>query len=108
MDDELTALAEQIANALGETAAEPVKLLFRLVHYFGAEESTQLLAEVLAIQAAGGMPTRDNKRQHTLGGEGWMAELGGSPVVLRLPTLVHTPESGAPCWARVCPTCIRW
>lgn len=58
----------RIAKALGETERKPIGQISAIVKKCGIEFADQLLADTLAIQNDGGMPTKDGKRKRTPGG----------------------------------------
>jgi len=66
---ELThSLADQLAEALGETDPIPKLQLNLIVEHLGAEFAEALLAEVQQIEVNGGMITANGKRRRTPGG----------------------------------------
>src|SRR5215217_2330606 len=61
-------LAATIADRLGETEDLPRRQIRRAVRAFGEERARALLAETLAIEAAGGELLPDGRRRRTPGG----------------------------------------
>lgn len=59
---------ETIATTLGETDARAREQIHNSVTVLGVEAAHDLLQEVLAIEAAGGMLTADGSRRRTPGG----------------------------------------
>ena len=76
----------RIAAALGETAAQPLTHLARLVRVLGPERALALLAQAEAVEAAGGMALPDGARR-TKGG-----------VFFRLAREQTTPAERARIW----------
>jgi len=64
----VAALAASIADQLGETATLPRAQIERAVRHLGEERAGGLLAEALALQAAGGELLPDGSRARTVGG----------------------------------------
>ncbi len=62
------ALADQLADQLGEDLPRVRKLIAALVHYCGAEAVKACFEETLAIEAQGGMLTNNRSRRRTPGG----------------------------------------
>jgi hypothetical protein len=52
--NEPRALADQIADALGENALQPRKQIMRIIRLCGAEQTRTWFAEAQAIEASGG------------------------------------------------------
>ena len=60
---------EETTNKIAETLDESViPQLRQVVYVMGQEKSLQLMEESVTIQNNGGMPTKNGKRQRTLGG----------------------------------------
>ncbi|HSS98844.1 MAG TPA: phosphorylated adapter RNA export RNA-binding domain-containing protein, partial [Terriglobales bacterium] len=66
--DEMQALAQQIAKILGETDKKPRAQIAAIIERCGIEFTQKLFQETQAIQAQGGMMLADQSRQRTLGG----------------------------------------
>jgi hypothetical protein len=66
--DEIQALAQQIAEALGETDNKPRAQIAAIIECCGSEFVQKLFQEAQTIQAQGGMLLADQSRQRTLGG----------------------------------------
>ena len=62
------AVAEAIADALGETEKLPRRQIARVVAALGEARARDLLAEVLAVEAGGGQLLPDGSRRRTPGG----------------------------------------
>src|SRR5258708_27466972 len=68
MTDSPQALADQIAQMLGEFDPSPLQQIRLIVEHFGPDFAQALLAEVGEIEANGGMTTSNGKRRRTPGG----------------------------------------
>ena len=68
MSTEAQALAAEIANALGETAPDPVGQIARAVDRLGVERARAFLTQVQDIEAGGGRMLADGSRCRTPGG----------------------------------------
>jgi hypothetical protein len=68
MTSEAPTPAEQIAQALGETKAAPIRQIEQVIAILGDDTARVLLAETLQIEAKGGMFTEDGRRRRTSGG----------------------------------------
>ena len=53
--------AQRIATALGETGAQPLTHIARIVRTLGAERAMALLAQTEAVEAEGGMTLPDGR-----------------------------------------------
>ncbi len=62
------AVADAIADALGETEELPRRQVRRVVRALGEARARAFLAEALAIEAGGGEPLPDGSRRRTVGG----------------------------------------
>ncbi len=58
----------RIAAELGETAAQPLAHLRRMVRTLGEERVQQLVQQAQAVEAQGGMRLPDGSRRRSLGG----------------------------------------
>ncbi len=63
-----TALTQQIAAQLGETADEPRYIIRLSLLLLGRVRVVHLVDKALVIESAGGMLTSDGKRRRTVGG----------------------------------------
>src|SRR5258708_11657509 len=68
MTDSPQALADQIAQMLGEFDPSPLQQIRLIVEHFGPDFAQALLAEVEEVEANGGMTTSNGKRRRTPGG----------------------------------------
>ena len=59
---------QTIAERLGETEAEPLQLLHKVVKKLGPEQALAFLKETQEIEAQGGLLLPDGSRRHTPGG----------------------------------------
>ncbi len=66
--DQTTELAKQFGDALGETAAKPIKQIGQLIAKCGLDFVEKIMAETESTEAAGGMLTHDRKRRRSKGG----------------------------------------
>lgn len=66
--DEISQLARQFGAALGETAANPIKQIGKLIEKCGLPFVEKIMAETEATEAAGGLTTHDRKRRRSKGG----------------------------------------
>lgn len=57
-----------VATRLGETEANPIEQIRRLVERAGPEKVVQLVKDAQAIYAKGGLMVKNGSRQRTLGG----------------------------------------
>jgi len=60
--------AQEIAQALGETAPAPMRQIAQLLQVLGADLTRALLQEALQVETAGGLLTEDGSRRRTPGG----------------------------------------
>jgi hypothetical protein len=63
-----TQTTELISDQLGETEAEPRRLIFRIVKHLGIEASLSFLQRTHEVEAAGGLMLPDGSRRRTIGG----------------------------------------
>jgi hypothetical protein len=77
------AAATDIARKLGESNAQAVIQIERIVHHLGLETAQTALKEALAVEAEGGMLTDDQKRRRTPGGVFFYLIRGRTPPELR-------------------------
>jgi hypothetical protein len=63
-----TTIAQEIAQALGETERNATNQIAHLTRLLGAEQAQALLAETQQIEASGGMMLPDGSRRRTPGG----------------------------------------
>ena len=61
-------LAKQFADALGETAAQPIEQIRQLIAKCGLDFVKKVMAETEATEEAGGLLTHDRKRRRSMGG----------------------------------------
>ena len=66
--DQISQLARQVADALGEKSAQPITQIGGLIEKCGWQFVETVLAETEATQAAGGLLTHDRKRRRSKGG----------------------------------------
>jgi hypothetical protein len=81
--DEIKAFAEQLASQLGETEAQPRKMLADLVQYCGIEFSQEIYRLALETEAQGGLMTHNEDRRRTLGGVFFYLARGKMPPETR-------------------------
>jgi PHAX RNA-binding domain len=60
--------ADQIAQQLGETEAEPRKTIYKVVKKLGGDEAQRFVQKALEIESTGGMMVPDLSRRRTIGG----------------------------------------
>lgn len=65
---EVRAAARAIAQRLGETERQPIAQIRAIIRLCGLEFAEKMVEEALAIEANGGLMTRDGQRRRTLGG----------------------------------------
>lgn len=65
---EVRAAARAIAQRLGETERQPIAQIRAIIRLCGLEFAEKLVEEALAVEANGGLMTRDGQRRRTLGG----------------------------------------
>jgi hypothetical protein len=68
MSDLLPKFISLIARKLGETEAEPIVQIERIVERLGPDRAAQLVQDALAIDRAGGLLIRDGSRRRSVGG----------------------------------------
>jgi Fe-S cluster assembly scaffold protein SufB len=61
-------LAEEIADYLGETEAQPRRKIAHIVKECGDDFARDIMAQTLQVQTEGGMLITDESRQRTIGG----------------------------------------
>lgn len=61
-------VAEQIAQELGETEAEPKRTIYKIVKKLGRDEALRFVAQTMEIESAGGLMLPDQSRRRTTGG----------------------------------------
>ena len=83
MSTEAQALAAEIANALGETAPDPVGQIARAVDRLGVERARAFLTQVQDIEARGGRMLPDGSRRRTPGGLFFLLMRQGADVSRR-------------------------
>jgi hypothetical protein len=66
--EEMQSLAQQIAQALGETEKKPIAQILIIIEKCGIEFAQAMLAETLVVEAQGGMMLPDKSRRRTIGG----------------------------------------
>lgn len=66
--DNVNPIVATIAAQLGETKRVAIETIRRYVQVVGPETATATLTEALAVEAGGGMMTRDGSRRRTPGG----------------------------------------
>jgi len=64
-DPEIEATTNKIAEALSEERTIQIR---QIVSVLGAERATEFMDQAIAIEADGGMMTKDERRRRTLGG----------------------------------------
>ena len=65
---EVRAAARDIAKRIGETEKQPLAQIRAIIRLCGLEFAEKMVEEALAIEANGGLMTRDGQRRRTLGG----------------------------------------
>lgn len=66
--DQISQLAKQVADALDETSAQPIKQIGQLIEKCGWSFVEAILRETETTEAAGGLLTQDRKRRRSKGG----------------------------------------
>lgn len=66
--EEITAIAEQIADQLGETQRLPRKRIADVIRHAGADFARQAFNDATEVEANGGILTKNGKRRRTYGG----------------------------------------
>ncbi len=88
-------VAEQIAQALGETEVEPRKTIYRAVKKLGGDQAQLFVQKTLEIERTGGLMLPDESRRRTPGGIFFMlikAEVPGEVTRHIFPRRRHTPS----------------
>ncbi len=67
-NDQYREAVQRIATALGETNAQPLAHIRRIVRVLGEERAHQLLTQAQTVEQDGGLMTISGKRRRTLGG----------------------------------------
>lgn len=73
----MNATVEHIARTLGETEADPIQQIERVVDVLGDDAALAYLEQTLAVEAEGGMTTHDGTRRRTPGGTFFFLVRGG-------------------------------
>ena len=66
--EDISAIAEQIADQLGETQHLPRKRIADVIRHAGADFARQAVVDATEVEANGGMLTKNGKRRRTYGG----------------------------------------
>jgi len=66
--EDINAIAEEIADQLGETQHLPRKRISDVIRHAGVEFARQLVIDATEVEASGGMLTKNGKRRRTYGG----------------------------------------
>jgi len=66
--NQITTIAAQIADQLGETTAGARAQIWRIVRTIGSQRAQAFVAQALEVEAGGGLLLPDGRRKRTLGG----------------------------------------
>lgn len=81
--EEIHAIANEIAEKLGETESNPVRQIRLIVELCGEEFARDILKQTLEIEEQGGMKTQDGDRRRTPGGVYFYLSKGNMDTEIR-------------------------
>jgi len=103
--DQISQLAVQFGDALGETTVKPIEQIGQLIEKCGLDFVEKIMAETEATEAAGGLLTHDRKRRRSKGGVFFYLAKGRMDATLRGEIFPNFGKSGD---GTIAPPGIEW
>ncbi len=103
--DQISQLAKQFGDALGETATKPIEQIGQLIEKCGLAFVEKIIAETEATEAVGGLLTQDRKRRRSKGGVFFYLAKGQMDAGLRAEIFPNFGKGGD---GTIAPPGIEW